>query len=60
MTGNPDRRFRVDRLQDGVITHAKPRRPLRHAIRNYWPQALAFVVFLVVWFLFWAVNVPGV
>ena len=43
----------------GSITHPKPRRPLRHAIRNYWPQALAFVVFLTIIFVFTALGHVG-
>ena len=75
MIGNPDRRFRaecneitplivsdkdVEQLCNmGAISHPKPRRPLRHAIRNYWLQALAFVVFLAVIFLFTAMGHVG-
>lgn len=59
MIGNPDRRFRIDRLQEGVITYPKPRRSAGRIIRLYWLQSLAFVAFLVVVFLFAATGQIG-
>ena len=44
----------------GTLTLAKPRRTVGKIWRSYRLRALGFVAFLVAWFLFWAVNVPGI
>ena len=55
-----DRRIDIERIMDGRgITYAKPRRSAGRIVRLYWLQALAFVVFLVVVFLFGATGHLG-
>lgn len=67
MHGNPDRRMNAPRepLDMGVlcdsesVTYPKPRRSAGRMLRLYWLQALAFVVFLVVVYLFAALGYVG-
>ena len=43
----------------GAVTYPKPRRPLRHAIRNYWLPGVVFAAGLVAWFVFVATGHVG-
>ena len=45
--------------ENQVLTYAKPRRSVGRIVRLYWLQALAFVVFLAVVFLFTAMGHLG-
>lgn len=63
MIGNPDRRLNAREIEalcdSGSIVHAKPRRSVGRIVRLYWLQALAFVAFLFVLFVFVATGHVG-